>query len=294
MINTTNYYGQAEGLPVENGFQRKVLRFADSATLLREVGKLGSVVGLVSSAASMVFTYDPTLSLTVTAVGGVMWLCFSKLAQKLEPEARVMIEYFRELQQENMEKEPSSVVQLTGELQQLRTNAARLLSAMRIANRKEQAAVGMKELQEIVEKTLSDESNVLRVNQLFNVLFSDNIREIKSSVSKKGVVEIEIQLYEAAKKTVHSESTILYIPKKLKFELENNGRLTFSDEKLAPYEDRTDSLLLKSNFAWWDIFVKGEELELICPHNVGVFTTFAGGTPVVRRVDAQTFLESIR
>jgi hypothetical protein len=97
MFNISNYYEQSRGLPAQNGFQIAILKWADASTLLRETTKLGTVVGLVSSASSVVFNFDPTIALTCTAVCGISWLLTRTCAQKLEPEAQSMIQHFKDL-----------------------------------------------------------------------------------------------------------------------------------------------------------------------------------------------------
>lgn len=97
MFNVSNYYEQSQGLPAQNSLQIAILKWADTSTILRETTKLGTVVGLVSSASSVVFNLDPTLSLTFTAVCGMSWLLTRTCAQKLEPKAQDMIQHFKDL-----------------------------------------------------------------------------------------------------------------------------------------------------------------------------------------------------
>lgn len=97
MFNVSNYYEQSRGLPAQNGLQIAILQLADTFTLLRETTKLGTVVGLVSSASSVVFNFDPTIALTCTAACGISWLLTRTCAQKLEPKAQSMIQHFKEL-----------------------------------------------------------------------------------------------------------------------------------------------------------------------------------------------------
>lgn len=97
MFNTSNYYQQSIGLPVQNGFQIAILQWADAAAFLREIAKVGTVVGLVSSASSVVFNFDPTIALTCTAVCGISWFLTKTCAQKLEPKAQEMIKYLERL-----------------------------------------------------------------------------------------------------------------------------------------------------------------------------------------------------
>lgn len=110
MTYITNYTMQARGLPIQNGFQQKTLQCADGVTRLRELGKLSAVGGLVSSIASVAFGYDPKLSLAVSLVAGATWLCFRKMAQKLEPQAQDLIKYFGDLHNRDSERQPLSSI----------------------------------------------------------------------------------------------------------------------------------------------------------------------------------------
>lgn len=97
MFNMTNYYQQSLVIPAQNSLQITILELADLSTALREITKLGTVVGLVSSASSVVFNFDPTLALACTAVCGTSWLLTRKCAQYLEPEAQEIIQHFKDL-----------------------------------------------------------------------------------------------------------------------------------------------------------------------------------------------------
>jgi hypothetical protein len=97
MFNTSNYYDQSRGLPAKNDHQLMLLKWADTSTLSREISKVGTIVGLVSSVSSLVFNYDPTIPLICTAVSGCSWLLFSTCAKKLEPQAQHMLQYFKDL-----------------------------------------------------------------------------------------------------------------------------------------------------------------------------------------------------
>lgn len=97
MGKISNYCEQSKGLPAENEFQLTVLKWADAATFLREGGKFGTAIGLASSAASVVFNFNPTVSLTCTAVCGLTWLLGGACAQRLEPQAQAMLDHFKEL-----------------------------------------------------------------------------------------------------------------------------------------------------------------------------------------------------
>ncbi len=91
-FSVSNYYGRSKELPVKNSFQLLTLQWADLSTLLREGSKLGVVVGLVVAASSQVFSFNPTLVLSGTAVSGVCWLVTGMAARRLEPQAERMIQ----------------------------------------------------------------------------------------------------------------------------------------------------------------------------------------------------------
>ena len=97
MLTVSNYYQQSHDLPAENGYQIMLLKWTDASTYLREASKCGTVVGLVASASSLVFKFDPTVALVCTAVSGVNWLLSRSCAKKLEPQAEEMIEHFKDL-----------------------------------------------------------------------------------------------------------------------------------------------------------------------------------------------------
>lgn len=97
MFNTSNYSQQSVGLPVQNPFQLEVLQWADRATFLRETTKIGTVVGLVTSAASIIFSSDPIYPLAFTTACGISWLLTKTCAAKLEPEAQDTLLFFKDL-----------------------------------------------------------------------------------------------------------------------------------------------------------------------------------------------------
>jgi hypothetical protein len=94
MIKTSNYYEQSMELPAQNSFQLMLLQLTDATTLLREGSKMGTVIGLVSLAASAVFNFNPSPALTCTVVSGLAWVLSRTCAQKLEPQAQDMIQHF--------------------------------------------------------------------------------------------------------------------------------------------------------------------------------------------------------
>jgi hypothetical protein len=97
MIKVSNYYVQSIGLPMHNSYQLRLLQWADASTLLRETSKIGTVVGLVSSAAGVIFNFDPTVAIACTAVSGTAWVLFSTCARQLEPEACKTIKYLKDV-----------------------------------------------------------------------------------------------------------------------------------------------------------------------------------------------------
>lgn len=269
MFNTTSYYQQSRELPAENSFQYSLLKWADTSTALRELGKVGTIIGSVNAAASTVFGYDPALSISVAATSALTWLCCHKITANLEPQAQSMLEHFRSIERER--NNPLNLVSFKiNTLEKRQGNSRSLMNALR----------------DVLRNKLKDENSIQKLNQLFEVLFLDNIKKLIVNDD-----QVEITLYEQSKKAISLESTILNIPQKIVFKIINNAIIF--DEKFAPYEDRTGSSFIKSDLAWWEIEVKGEEFKLITPHNFGLFTTFAGGTPVVRKINAQNFLNSI-
>ncbi|MBA3238141.1 MAG: hypothetical protein H0T62_07330 [Parachlamydiaceae bacterium] len=95
MINFTSYHEQSINMYAESPYQLWTLKLADQSTAIREIGKTVFVVGVVSSVASTFFDYNPTISICITAVSGLTWFCFSKIAQRLEPSAESMLKHLR-------------------------------------------------------------------------------------------------------------------------------------------------------------------------------------------------------
>lgn len=289
MFNNTSYYQQSIGLPVENSFQQAILKWADTSTTLREAGKIGTLLGSVSTVASAFFGYDPTLSLYATTVSALTWICCHKLAQNLELQAQSMLEHFRNLERErrnNPLNESNTVKFSSKEIKNMQQRIDLSLKAKILEKRREHSETLMEGLKKLLKSKIQDENSSKQLNQLFSALFQNNIRNLTVHND-----QIEINLYEKRTKSINSESTLLNIPQKIIFQIKNNT-ITF-DENFAPNEDRTGSVFIKSNFAWWEIAIKDEMLELVAPHNFGLFTPFAGGTPVVRKINTQTFIDSI-
>ena len=82
---------------MHNTYQLRLLQWADASTLLRETSKIGTVVGLASAVAGVVFNFDPTVALTCAAVSGTAWVLFSTCARKLEPQACNLIKYLKDV-----------------------------------------------------------------------------------------------------------------------------------------------------------------------------------------------------
>lgn len=97
MFTFPNYYQQSRNLPVEDDFQLFLLSCTDTSILFRETSKCGAVASLAVSAASTVFNINPTIPLTCTAIFGAFWLLGRTCAQKLEPQAKDMIQYFQDM-----------------------------------------------------------------------------------------------------------------------------------------------------------------------------------------------------
>lgn len=91
---------ESRGSPTISGFWTTVSRFSNRYTTLREIGKLGFVVGTVSTTASIVFNYDLTFLVSFTAISGFTWLCCDKIAQDLESQAQAILEHLKTSQRE--------------------------------------------------------------------------------------------------------------------------------------------------------------------------------------------------
>lgn len=97
MFNPSDYYQQSIQLQAQNSFQVILLKWTDAVTLVRETTKVAVVVGLVSSASSPFFDFNPAIPLTCTAVCGICWLISRSCAQNYEPQAQQMIQLFKRL-----------------------------------------------------------------------------------------------------------------------------------------------------------------------------------------------------
>lgn len=73
------------------------LQCADASTLLRETTKVGAVIGLVTSASSTFFNFNPKIALVCTAVCGVSWILSRACAQRLELIAQDVIKHLKDL-----------------------------------------------------------------------------------------------------------------------------------------------------------------------------------------------------
>lgn len=96
MFNVSNFYEQSKTLHAQNSFQIALLKLTDATTLLRETSKVGIVVGLVSSASSVVFNFDPTIALTCSLVCVLSYMVTRTCAKCLEPQAEEMIQHFKD------------------------------------------------------------------------------------------------------------------------------------------------------------------------------------------------------
>lgn len=98
MFQTSDYYRQSMSLPAENSFQIALLQWTDTAIFLREASKMGTLIGTVVSASSLVFNFDPTIALSCTAVFIVTFAVTRECAKSWEPQAKDMIQHFKQLQ----------------------------------------------------------------------------------------------------------------------------------------------------------------------------------------------------
>lgn len=81
-------------LPLQDDSQLRVLSSADTAVTLREGSKIGVAIRLVSSAASLVFNFNPTIPAGFTAIWGLAWILSRTCAQHFESKAQEMIKSF--------------------------------------------------------------------------------------------------------------------------------------------------------------------------------------------------------
>ncbi len=100
MWKVSNYYQQSKELPAQNDFQLMTLWWTDVSTHLREATKCATVIGLVVSASSLVFNFDPTAPLTLTAICGTSWLFSSVCVNQLEPNAKELIGIFQRMKEQ--------------------------------------------------------------------------------------------------------------------------------------------------------------------------------------------------
>lgn len=100
MLNITNYYNQSIGLPADNSYELALLKWTDISTFLRETSKVGILIGIVSSASSLIFNFDPAIPVTCTIISGCTCILLTACARKLEPQAQQMLQHFKELQKE--------------------------------------------------------------------------------------------------------------------------------------------------------------------------------------------------
>ncbi len=152
------------------------------------------------------------------------------------------------------------------------------------------------EFKKLFDENLKDKNVKEKIVALFERICDQNIESFEFQ-RKENFTRVNLKLHKQIKK-ITSQSTTLYIPKQLEFNINNDDSIEFCDEnhnsgKNCPWEDCTNSWVVKSNYIWWLINVKEENLELTCPLEVGIFFTFAGGTPNVRNVNAQIFTNSL-
>lgn len=203
-------------------------------------------MGAVSTAASTVFGYGPTLPLSVTAVSALTWFCFHKFAQNFEPQAQSMLRHFKDLERERKSNPPNkeNVVCLSPqEFLEIKEKISLASLANTLRKRKENSRSLAEELKKTLEIRLKSNNSTQKLIQLFDVLLVDNIKKLIINED-----QIEVQLYKSTTKRINSQSTILNIPQKIVFQIKD-GIIIF-DETYAPYEDQTGGTFFKSTFFW--------------------------------------------
>ncbi len=88
----STYAEKAEKLQLNSPYEFDILTNADFVIKMRKSAKIGTIIGSVASAASSIFSYDPTIFLVVTSVSAIAWFGSHKLVQTLEPKAQRMIQ----------------------------------------------------------------------------------------------------------------------------------------------------------------------------------------------------------
>jgi hypothetical protein len=95
------YFSQAQGLEAHSPYELDILKNADLSIEIKEIAKIGTIIGTVACVVSPIFNYDLTTPLIVTSVSAIAWFGLHKLAQKLEPQAQSMIRELQERTPEN-------------------------------------------------------------------------------------------------------------------------------------------------------------------------------------------------
>lgn len=147
------------------------------------------------------------------------------------------------------------------------------------------------QLQEEIYRTIESGPAKEKINQLFQNICGDNIQDITIQ-QKAEESRVTIDLKKSQYKRL--ENSHLYIPKKLEFYIDKEFITFVSDMGVnAPYEDMdTYCCILKHRFTWMMISLKENDFELVAPQWVGLFTPFCcGGTPTIRNLDAQRFID---
>ncbi len=239
--NQSRYYDPSLDVQAKNKDQQIILKQADISTTLREIGKAGFICGTVTTIAGTIFGFAPTATLPLTIVSALTWLFFHERALQLEPQAQSILEH---LKKEHKEK--------------IKRNSSVHLNALELH----------------LENTIKNNNISNHLIFLFNNIFFNHI--IKFSTDNKN--KVEVFLDKLVKNIIHSQKSVLFLPEKIVFEIQENGSINF-DKNFAPYEIKLGD---SDELQWQNMKIEGDNLEL---------TTFDG---TVRTVPASRFIKSIR
>lgn len=141
--------------------------------------------------------------------------------------------------------------------------------------------------------TVQDEDKRNKIADVIKKLFGERIVSIDTTTSTDATkpVNVTVRLNATYTKPLQlyvDEPTTLNVPLEVHFSLYTDGHLRFNEPGYAPYETKTDTLLL-SWYTWFDVVVKGENFDLTCPESFYWF----GNTPTNRTVPATTLLTEL-
>lgn len=144
-------------------------------------------------------------------------------------------------------------------------------------------------LQEAILDQMPDENAQKRITELFRAVCSDQIADIKLFYGEE---KTDVQINLTGSRHKHLKVSLVYIPKRLRFEICKDFIRFKSDAgKNTPYNDQSSYCgLFKSRLTWWIVSVKENDFEFTNPHWFGLLTPHLGGTPVVQRIPTQKLI----